>query len=82
MEEIFVIVDTETGNFYQGGTEYTPWIINAFTNRLSFALKYESKDKAYEDLKWFEETKTEFDGNTPLKKGRLAVMQITLKPVK
>ena len=81
MEEIFVIVDTETGNLYQGGSEYTPWIINAFTNRLLYAWKYESKDIAYDALKWFYKTKTEFDGNTPLKKGRLAVMQITLKPV-
>lgn len=81
MEEIFVIVDTKTGNFYRGVLDYVPWIINAFTDRLLFARPYESKDIAYEDMKWFEETKTEFDGNTPLKKGRLAVMQITLKPV-
>lgn len=81
MENLYVIVDTETGRFYQGDTDYLPWIACAFGDCLECAARYSDKDKAKDDIEYFEMYKTGFDGNTPLRKGRLAVMQITLTPV-
>lgn len=77
----FVIVDTETGKFYQGETDYLPWIAYAFIDCLECSVRYADKDTAKNDIAQFEEYMTEFDGNTPLKKGRLVVMQIALTPV-
>lgn len=77
----FVIVDTETGKFYQGETDYLPWIACAFIDCLEYAMRYADKDTAKNDIAQFEKYMTEFDGNTPLKKGRLVVMQIALTPV-
>lgn len=77
----FVIVDTETGRFFHDDAAYGDWIYTAFTDSFFWAMKYEDKEKAKRDVMRFEKSKTEFDGNTPLKKGRLVVMQIALTPV-
>lgn len=81
MENLYVIVDTKSDRFYQGETEYIPWIVYAFTFDLRDAVWYDNKEQATSDIAQFEETKTEFDGNTPLEKRRLVVKQITLTPV-
>lgn len=80
----FVIVDTEYGkgcNLYQGETDYVPWIVNSFTSDLQYAKRYESIEEAQMDCDRFIKEKFEFDGNTPLKPGRLKVMKIALVPV-
>lgn len=80
----FVIVDTAYSkgcNLYQGETDYVPWIVNAFTNDLQYAKRYESIEEAQRDCDRFTRERFEFDGNTPLRPGRLKVMKIVLVPV-
>lgn len=80
----FVIVDAKSGkgcDLYQGETAYVPWIVNAFTNDLRYAKRYKSIEEARRDCNRFTKEKFEFDGNTPLKPGRLKVMKIALVPV-
>ena len=85
MIDQFVIVDTACGkicNLYQGETGYVPaWIVNAFTNDLQYAKRYDSLEEAQRDCNRFSKERFEFDGNTPLKPGRLKVMKIVLVPV-
>ena len=84
MKYQFVIVDTAHGkscNLYQGETDYVPWIVNSFTNGLRYAKRYRSIEEAQRDCDRFTREKFEFDGNTPLKPGRLKVMKIVLVPV-
>lgn len=81
----FVIVDTKRGkrcNLYQGGKDYyISWIATAFTSDLRYAKLYGSIENAQRDCDRFTKEKFEFDGNTPLKPGRLKVMKIALVPV-
>lgn len=84
MTDQFVIVDTKYGkgcNLYQGEAAYVPWIVNSFTSDLQYAKRYESIEEAQVDCDRFIKEKFEFDGNTPLKPGRLKVMKIALVPV-
>ena len=84
MRDQFVIVDTacsKSCNLYQGETDYVPWIVNAFTNDLQYAKRYESIEEAQKDCDRFTRERFEFDGNTPLKPGRLKVMKLVLSPV-
>lgn len=84
MTDQFVIVDTAYGkscSLYQGETNYVPWIVNSFTNDLQYAKRYESLEEAQRDCNRFNKERFEFDGNTPLKPGRLKVMKIVLVPV-
>ena len=84
MRDQFVIVDTKFDkgcNLYQGETAYIPWIVHAFTSDLQYAKRYESLEEAERDCNRFTKEKFEFDGNTPLKPGRLKVMKIVLVPV-
>lgn len=84
MRDKFVIVDTAHGkgcNLYQGETDYVPWIVDAFTNVLQYAKRYSSLEEAQRDCDRFTRERFEFDGNTPLKPGRLKVMKIVLVPV-
>ena len=83
MKDKFVIVDTAQGkncNLYQGETGYVPWLINSFTSELQYAKRYESLEEAQRDCNRFNKERFEFDGNTPLKPGRLKVMKIVLAP--
>lgn len=85
MTDQFVIVDTKCGkrcNLYRGGKDnYISWIVNAFTSELQYAKRYDSIEEARRDCNRFTKEKFEFDGNTPLKPGRLKVMEIALVPV-
>ena len=58
-----------------------PWIVNAFTDDLQYAKRYKSFKEARRGCDRFTKEKFEFDGNTPLKPGRLKVMKIALVPV-
>ena len=80
----FVIVDTACSkgcNLYQGETNYIPWIVHAFTSDLQYAKRYDSLEEAQRDCDRFTRERFEFDGNTPLKPGRLKVMKIVIVPV-
>lgn len=79
----YVIVDTEsrTNRLFSADTEYIPWILHAFTDRIDCARIYYSRERAEADCDRFTKTKFEFDGNTPLKPGRLKVMKLALVPV-
>ena len=73
-------------NLYQGETTHVPWlavpwIVNAFTSDLQYAKRYKTVEDARKDCDRFTKEKFEFDGNTPLKPGRLKVMKIALVPV-
>lgn len=84
VKETYVIVDTEKGrinNLFFGDSEYIPWITHSFTDELIFARFFTSRLLAQELCDKFTKTKCEFDGNTPLKPGRLKVMKIALVPV-
>lgn len=89
MIDQFVIVDTNYSkgcSLYQGETVRVPWlavpwIVNAFTNDLQYAKRYKSIEEAQRDCDRFTKEKFEFDGNTPLKPGRLKVMKLALVPV-
>lgn len=83
-KEVYVIVDTEEGrinNLFFVDSGYLPWIVHSFTDELSFARFFTSKDLAQELCDKFTKEKPEFDGNTPLKPGRLRVMKVALVPV-
>lgn len=81
----FVIVDTKRGkrcNMYHGGEDCCiSWIVTAFTSDLRYAKLYGSIEEARRDCDRFTREKFDFDGNTPLKPGRLRVMEIALVPV-
>lgn len=81
MKERYYIADTETGRLYMGETEYIPWVLNAFTDDYRFALPFDDINVAKELCEGFYKTKTEFDGNTPLKVGRLSVVKVEFKAV-
>ena len=84
IRDAYVIVDTKEGrinNLFSTDTGYIPWIVHAFTDELRFARIYHSRELAEADCDYFTRTKFEFDGNTPLKPGRLKVMKIALVPV-
>lgn len=84
IKEAYVIVDTEKGrtnNLFFHDSGYIPWIVHSFTDELSFARFFTSKDLAQELCDKFTKEKFEFDGNAPLKPGRLKVMKIALVPV-
>lgn len=85
MIDQFVIVDTKPGkrcNLYHGGKDYyVSWIVTAFTSDLQYAKRYESFEEAQKDCDRITREKFEFDGNTPLKPGRLRVMKVALVPV-
>ena len=76
MKPTYYIRDTKTGRFYGGHTHYIPWIDNAFTDCLEFAVAYTKAKDAKEAVKKFYKTKYESDGNTPLKRGRLEVVKL------
>lgn len=83
-KEAYVIVDTKKGrinNLFSVDSGYIPWIVHSFTDELSFARFFTSKDLAQELCDKFTKERFEFDGNTPLKPGRLKVMEIALVPV-
>lgn len=79
----YVIVDTEsrTNLLFSADTEYIPWILHAFTDRIDCARIFYSQEQAEAYCNYFAKTKFEFDGNTPLKPGRLKVMKLALVPV-
>lgn len=84
MNDAYVIVDTEEGRknrLLYNDSPYRPWIVHSFTDELRFAILYSSLEEARQDCETFMKTKFEFDGNTPLKPGRLKVMKIALVPV-
>ena len=79
MENTYYIIDTETGRLFMGDTEYCPWILNAFTDHVLHAYAFYREDEAKRWCARYEKTKTDYNGNTPLKKGRLAVAKLELK---
>ena len=84
INDAYVIVDTGEGRknrLFYNDSPYHPWIIHSFTDELRFAVLYSSLEEARQDCETFMKTKFEFDGNTPLKPGRLKVMKIALVPV-
>lgn len=84
IKDAYVIVDTKEcriNNLFSADTGYTPWIVHAFTDCLACASIYHSREQAMADCDYFTRTKFEFDGNTPLKPGRLKVMKLALVPV-
>ena len=74
------IIDRESKRFYTG-SDYLPWIIWAFTDEPRFAKRYTDLAFAKSECKRFMQEKTAFDGNSPLEKGRLGVVQITFTEV-
>lgn len=80
MKERYYIMDSESHRFYCG-SDYLPWISNAFTSEPEYAICYTNKKVAKLDVERFTKNKTEFDGNTPLKKGRLVVVQMSFQMV-
>jgi len=84
LQDTFVIVDTGDrvcNRLFYNDSPYHPWIVHSFTDELRFAILYHSLEEAKRDCETFMKTKFEFDGNTPLKPGRLKVMKIALVPV-
>lgn len=84
LQDTFVIVDTGDrmcNRLFYNDSPYHPWIIHSFTDELRFAILYHSLEEAKRDCETFMKTKFEFDGNTPLKPGRLKVMKLALVPV-
>ena len=84
IKDTYVIVDTEDqvcNRLFYNNSPYTPWIVHSFTDELKFATLYHSLEEAKKDCETFMKTKFEFDGNTPLKSGRLRVMKVVLTPV-
>lgn len=84
IRDAYVIVDTEEGRdnpLFSADTAYVPWIVHAFTDCLAYASIYHSREQAVADCDYFTRAKFEFDGNTPLKPGRLKVMKLALAPV-
>ena len=84
MKDAYVIVDTGdrvANRLFYNDSPYRPWIVHSFTDELRFALLYDSRERAEADCDYFTRTKTEFDGNTPLERGRLRVMKVVLQPV-
>ena len=81
MKDRFYIVDTKNKTFYRGETDSIPWIINGFTDNFVYAKEYATEAAAKAACKRFENEKFEFDGNTPLAKGRLAVVKMTFTAV-
>lgn len=83
MKDTYVIVDTEgraCNRLFYNDSPYRPWIIHSFTDELRFAILYNSLEEAKRDCDRFTRERFEFDGNTPLKPGRLKVMKIALVP--
>ena len=84
MKDAYVIVDTgdrACNRLFYNDSPYRPWIVHSFTDELRFAVLYNSLEEAKKDCETFMKTKFEFDGDTPLKPGRLKVMKVTLSPV-
>lgn len=84
MTDMFVIVDTDesrANRLFCTDSRYAPWIANSFTDELRFAVLFTSRRHAQELCDKFTKEKFEFDGNTPLKPGRLKVMKIAFVPV-
>lgn len=84
MKDTYVIVDTGDrgcNRLFYTDSPYLPWLAHSFTDELRFAVQYNSLYDAKRDCEAFMKTKFEFDGNTPLKPGRLKVMKIALAPV-
>ena len=84
MKDTYVIVDTgdrACNRLFYNDSPYRPWIVHSFTDELRFAILYHSLGEARRDCDRFTKEKFEFDGNTPLKPGRLKVMKIALVPV-
>ena len=85
VKDTYVIVDTGDrvcNRLFYNNSPYRPWIVHSFTDELRFAILYRSLEEARRDCETFMNTKFEFDGNTPLKPGRLRVMKVALVPVK
>lgn len=84
MTDPFVVVDTEKGRLnclFARDSMYIPWIVHSFTDEFRFAMFFTSRRRAQELCDKFTRERFEFDGNTPLKPGRLKVMKIALVPV-
>lgn len=73
---IYHIVDTETNRFYVGATSYIPWILNAFTDDVRFAGRWENETAALKACKEMERNNTDYDGCSPLEEGRLVVVRV------
>lgn len=76
----YYIMDKDRRLFYMGPTEYHPWICHAFTDNHRYAIGFLTAEDAAKMIAYFEQTKTEFDGNTPLAKGRLIVVRVEFVP--
>ena len=84
MKDTYVIMDTEEGRanpFFSVDSGYIPWIVHSFTDELRFARTYPTEEAAQEDCDRFMKEKYDFDGNTPLRPGRLRVAKVTFVPV-
>lgn len=77
---LFLILDTKTGRYYQGDTQYNPWISNAFTDSFNHARLFVTPEDAGRLVENFSRTRYEFDGNTRIAPDRLKVMEIVLTP--
>lgn len=84
MKDAYVIMDTEEGRsnrLFFFDSPFRPWIVHSFTDGIKFAALYETREQAQEDCDRFMKEKYDFDGNTPLKPGRLRVRKVVFAPV-
>lgn len=84
VKDTYVIVDTgdqACNRLFYNDSPHSPWLTHSFTDELRFAILYHSLEEARRDCDRFTRERFEFDGNTPLKPGRLKVMKIALVPV-
>lgn len=84
MKDMYVIMDTDesrANRLFFTDSQYIPWIVHSFTDELKFAAIYASREEAQQVCDYFTAARFDFDGDTPLKPGRLRVKKIVFAPV-
>lgn len=84
MNDVYVIMDTgesQENRLFFTDSQYVTWIVHSFTNELKLVAIYTSRNEAQRVCDYFMVTRFDFDGNTPLKPGRLKVKKIAFTPV-